>query len=296
MLKFMIIVLAGWLALAGPALAGAFEDGLKAYESKKFKQAAELYRQAAGQGHAVAQLNLGQMYEDGVGVAKDLTAAADWYLKAGEQGNGAAQLKLGEIYAAGLAVDRDLRQSAHWYKKAGEHGDVRAKEALAKVEEELVKEQLEHFLIGEDVARLQGFLAETEKACQGESEEKKIGCAIDRFWQFSDVSGDGKLSLAELSRWVRLLLKVMVHEQKAEMEIEEKLGIVLAGIYAGPLLSVSILHSFDYDNDELISRQEAFADSNFAQMVGLDISRTARVVDVDRVRAKLLGLLMIFNK
>ena len=101
MWRIAIIVLAGWLAMAGPALAGAFEDGLKAYEGKKFKPAAELYRQAAEKGHPVAQLKLGGMYEDGVGVAEDLKSAAGWYLKAAEQGNGAAQLRLGAMYAGG---------------------------------------------------------------------------------------------------------------------------------------------------------------------------------------------------
>ena len=45
------------------------------------------WRRAADQAHAGAQGNLGQAYETGEGVSKDLTEARRWYQKAADQGD-----------------------------------------------------------------------------------------------------------------------------------------------------------------------------------------------------------------
>ena len=49
---------------------------------------------AAHQGDTSAQCNLGLMYANGRGVAKDFEQAVFWYRKAAEQGNVNAQEKL----------------------------------------------------------------------------------------------------------------------------------------------------------------------------------------------------------
>ncbi len=45
------------------------------------------YRKAAEQGHALAQTNLGIMYEEGQGVGQDYKEAVGWYSKAAERGS-----------------------------------------------------------------------------------------------------------------------------------------------------------------------------------------------------------------
>lgn len=62
-------------------------------------EAAKWYRLAADQGNAEAQYNLGAMYENGLGVAKDSTEAATWYRKAADQGYAAAQTALEHLVA-----------------------------------------------------------------------------------------------------------------------------------------------------------------------------------------------------
>ena len=52
-------------------------------------------KQAADQGHANAQYNLGVMYYKGVGVGIDKAKAFEWCQKAAEQGNANAQFNLG---------------------------------------------------------------------------------------------------------------------------------------------------------------------------------------------------------
>ena len=52
------------------------------------------YRKAAEQGNAKAQYNLGWMYANGLGVAKDEVEAYKWWLLAGAQGNENAKKKI----------------------------------------------------------------------------------------------------------------------------------------------------------------------------------------------------------
>ena len=61
------------------------------------KKAAELFLQAAEQGYANAQYNLGWMYEYGRGVSKDLAKARDWYQRAAEQSEPLAQAQLSRL-------------------------------------------------------------------------------------------------------------------------------------------------------------------------------------------------------
>ena len=63
--------------------------------AQDYQEAAKWYSLAAEQGHAVAQNNLGWMFDMGKGVAQDYQEAAKWYRLAAEQGHSAAQSNLG---------------------------------------------------------------------------------------------------------------------------------------------------------------------------------------------------------
>ena len=61
--------------------------------------------QAAEQGNATAQYNLGVMYTNGQeGVRQDYAQAVHWYRKAAEQGDVDAQVNLGWLYDNGQGV------------------------------------------------------------------------------------------------------------------------------------------------------------------------------------------------
>ena len=66
-----------------------------------YAEAAAWWRKAAEQDNAPAQLNLGVMYQNGVGVTQDYVQAVQWYRKSAEQGDATAQLTLGEAYQDG---------------------------------------------------------------------------------------------------------------------------------------------------------------------------------------------------
>ncbi|MCC8020790.1 MAG: sel1 repeat family protein, partial [Akkermansia sp.] len=48
---------------------------------------------------------MGNCYENGYGVERDMKEAAHWYRKAAEQGNAEAQYRLGVCYANGWGVE-----------------------------------------------------------------------------------------------------------------------------------------------------------------------------------------------
>jgi TPR repeat protein len=58
------------------------------------EKAMEWYRKAADSGFAEAQHNVGMLYENGWGVAKDIDQARIWYQRAADQGYGPAQVAL----------------------------------------------------------------------------------------------------------------------------------------------------------------------------------------------------------
>lgn len=86
--------------------------------SDDWAQAEAWYRRAAEQGHADAQCSLGVMYHNGSGVAQDDAQAVAWFRMAAEQGDAQGQLNLGTMYLAGQGVARDDAQADAWLRKA----------------------------------------------------------------------------------------------------------------------------------------------------------------------------------
>lgn len=72
--------------------------GLEAGGNRSFRdlaQAAQWYLKAAGQGHCVAQYNLGLMYGEGRGVLRNRATALMWLSKAAGRGHAGAQYHMG---------------------------------------------------------------------------------------------------------------------------------------------------------------------------------------------------------
>ena len=68
------------------AVSGSFEDGVDAYASGNYAAALGLWRPLAERGEADSQHNLGVVYRDGQGVARDHAEAAKWFKLAADQG------------------------------------------------------------------------------------------------------------------------------------------------------------------------------------------------------------------
>ena len=99
------------------------------------------YRKAAEQGLANAQYNLGIMYANGRGVAKDECTAVKWYRKAAEQGDADAQYNLGVTYHQGQGVPRNLSEALRLFRKAEAAGKPEAVAAIPIVLRELQRQK-----------------------------------------------------------------------------------------------------------------------------------------------------------
>lgn len=122
--------IAAILAMTSFVWAGAYDDGVIAYNKKDYAEALRLFRIASDQGNARAQGNLGYMYGNGRGVPKDDKEAVRWYRLAAEQGNALAQSNLGQIYANGQGVKIDYSEAAKWYRLAAKQGNAVAQFSL----------------------------------------------------------------------------------------------------------------------------------------------------------------------
>jgi len=97
------------------------------------EQAVYWYRQAAEQGYALAQDNLGWMYGTGTGVPRDDEQAVYWFRQAAEQGFANAQNNLGMMYQRGIGVEQDYEQAIHWFRQAGAQEHEAARESLLRL-------------------------------------------------------------------------------------------------------------------------------------------------------------------
>jgi TPR repeat protein len=88
------------------------------------------YRQAAEQGYAPAQYNLGNKYAKGEVVAKNAVQAVHWYRQAAEQGYAPAQYNLGNKYAKGEVVAKDVLRAVRLCRQAAEQGYAQAQNYL----------------------------------------------------------------------------------------------------------------------------------------------------------------------
>ena len=104
-------------------------------------EAVKWYRKAAERGVALAQSQLGWMYENGSGVPKDPVEAVKWCRKAAEQGYAAAQHNLGVMYYNGIGVIKNPAQAHAWWSIAGSRGFKEAKKNLVSLEKEMTAEQ-----------------------------------------------------------------------------------------------------------------------------------------------------------
>jgi hypothetical protein len=125
-MKLSKLLFAGLLLVGSlPAYAG-FDEGKAAFDKEDYATALDEWRPLAKHGDALAQFQLGQLYENGFGVEQDDTEAMKWYLKSAKQGNVDAKFNIGLMYDLGEGVETDYVEAMKWYLKAAELGSIDA--------------------------------------------------------------------------------------------------------------------------------------------------------------------------
>jgi hypothetical protein len=125
-MKRWLIGFAAVAVLLSPARAQDWDAGLAAFDRGAFADALAEIEPLAENGFAPAQHKLGQMYQQGAGVAPNASAAVLWFSKALAQGYLPAVQSIAEAYRKGLGVPRNPAKAVNWYKLAAEGGETRS--------------------------------------------------------------------------------------------------------------------------------------------------------------------------
>ena len=107
-----------------------YRKGAEYYQAKDYKSAKYWYEQAALQGNASAQNNLGAMLANAEGGKRDPKKALVWYSKSAKQCNSTAQLNLGLSYLYGQGIKKNIEQARQWIQKAADNGHEKAREVM----------------------------------------------------------------------------------------------------------------------------------------------------------------------
>ena len=106
-------------------LADIYENGLGV--TRDMTTAVALLEKSASQGFLPAERRLGALYLRGNETLQNFGKAQTWLHKAALAGSGEAQRELGHIYALGLGVAADRPKAYAWYETAALSGDGVAK-------------------------------------------------------------------------------------------------------------------------------------------------------------------------
>ncbi len=93
--------------------------------NRDIEKAKGLYEAAAGNGNINAMHNLGVLYASN-GTVGDFSKAAEWFLAAAEHGVRDSQVNMAILYARGEGIPRDLVESYKWFAIAANEGDTDA--------------------------------------------------------------------------------------------------------------------------------------------------------------------------
>jgi hypothetical protein len=199
------------------------------------------------------------MYETGNGIYKNEEMAFKWYTLSAEQGNEQAQVNLAKMYAEGRGIPQNNIEAIRLYTLAAKQGNQIAKDALPNV-------LLHDFIYGHDVQKMENLGTKILTICS-----TNFRCAFDEVWQYLDITKDGNISLAELSKFQRNLVKfAYIENMNEKVKVEEVAAINAISILLLPITSSSILNSFDYNNDGTLQKEEVFGESEFAKLIGID--------------------------
>ena len=103
---------------------------LSTEQQGEMDQAVAMLREAADQGHKMAQATCGNLYNFGMGVAKDDRLALVYGEKAAQQGHVTSQYNTGEWYCRGQGCEQNYGRAADWWGKAARQGDIDAMNSL----------------------------------------------------------------------------------------------------------------------------------------------------------------------
>ena len=116
--------------LSGPERQQVFDVAAAAYDAGDYALAHQQWRRLAKQSDPAAMRNMGHLYRNGLGVAKNAAKARDYYTQAARLGFAPAQMNLAIMYLSGTRSGKppadklayDAKQGFFWLERSAEAG------------------------------------------------------------------------------------------------------------------------------------------------------------------------------
>ena len=109
-----------------------FQMGVDCVMHEHYEEAAEHFRMSSSSNNASACYNLALLYEQGLGVKKDLEVAMKLYEMASDLGHDRSMYNMGVYFARGLGgAKKSLKKAKLYFEKAAKLGNVDAIKALS---------------------------------------------------------------------------------------------------------------------------------------------------------------------
>lgn len=106
------------------SLGDSFKDGMKAFDTKNYKKAYDIWKPLAEKGDARAQYELANLY-DGY-LYDDKNEMYKWYLKSANQGYTEAEGIMAYLYENGVDgfLNIDIEKAIYWYERMAKKGNL----------------------------------------------------------------------------------------------------------------------------------------------------------------------------
>lgn len=107
--------------------------GYMLLRSEQYKEAAKYYHEAEKyiSLDSETQNDLGYLYFNGLGVAKNIQLAKKYWISSANAGVVNAQVALGNMYYTGDGVEQNYKEAYKWYSKAADKGELNSQYAMA---------------------------------------------------------------------------------------------------------------------------------------------------------------------
>ena len=115
MFKFVSLLV--YLTLALGYAYAADTAGYLAYQRGDYQQAIQLWEKEAESGSYLAAHNLGVLHEQGTGTTSDMKLAAKWYLTAAKAGYAPSQFAIARLFEEGIGVPKNLQEARFWFSR-----------------------------------------------------------------------------------------------------------------------------------------------------------------------------------
>ena len=203
-----------------------------------------------------------------------------------ERGDAESQYQIALMYESGKSVEKDLVTAISWAKKSRSNDHLKGDELYRNL---IIKD----FIYGSDIRAL-------DKLSNAFAANCNLKCVFDKGWGLIDITKDGFLSLAEIARFQRNLVKyAVVKQEKETLDTGEIAGINLVSILALPVTASSVLHSFDYNNDNVLSKNEVIGDeTELASLIGKNGDKLPGELNFESLGNRLrksMGILELFK-